>query len=145
MITGIDISQTAIEKARRKFPELSNYKGDLTKENPFTHNHEHLTMSHKQFDRVVIKEVLWYVCHNLEYFIKNVLSMIKKEGFLYVSQSFPESHNWVGKDVIDSPEKLKEIFFQYSKPVHYCVEWDWNFNGRPLVHFLGKLENYADK
>lgn len=157
LVTGVDISQIAVEKARRKFPEISFIVGDLTKEPPFTHkplamsdellsinhepsatSHELLPMSHQPFNLVVIKEVLWYVCHNLEHFIKNVLSMIKEDGFLYVSQSFLESDNWVGKDVIDSPERLKELLSQYVEPIHWCIEWNIDKYKNGHLHYLGR-------
>lgn len=144
-MTGIDISQTAIVKASNQFPEIRFIVGDLLKDNPFTSNftsNEPSTMSYepfkKQFDLVVVKEVLWYVCHNLTRFMQNVMQLVKAKGFLYVSQSFPEADTWVGKEVIDSPERLKEILSEYTQLVHYCIEYDWNFNGRPLVHFLGR-------
>lgn len=128
-VTGIDISDVAVEKAKKLFPEICFIAGDLLKE-------KHLTK--ETFDLVVVKETLWYVCHELKNFMENVLSMTKKNGFLYVSQSFPESDNYVGKDVLDSPERLKKLLSHYAAPLHYCVEYDWNYKGRPLVHFLGR-------
>ena len=159
MVTGIDVSQTSIEKASKQFPWIRFIVGDLTKGNPFrpsTMSNEQSATNHDlsplslepsacSFDLVVIKEVLWYVCHNLKQFMQNVISMIKKDGFLYVSQSFPESDKWVGQDVIDSPERLKEIMLRHLKPVHICTEVDWNYNGRPLIHFLGKMGECGDR
>ena len=130
-VTGIDISPTAVAKARTLFPHQNFVTGDLTCERP---------LPGEQFDLVVIKELLWYICHKLTDFMKNIMDMIRGDGFLYVSQSFPEEDQWVFQDVIDNPEKLKEIFCEFVKPVHYCVEWDWNYNGRPLVHLLGKYK-----
>ena len=144
LVTGIDISQTAVEKARKKFPEISFIAGDLTKENPFTSNHEQRAMRHKQFDLVVVKEVLWYVSHNLKSFMQNVLSLIKEDGFLYVAQSFPESGTWVGKEVLDSPERLKEILSDYSKPITVCYEKEYTNCRGNYLHYLGN-RNYENK
>jgi SAM-dependent methyltransferase len=130
-VTGIDISPTAVTKARTLFPHLHFVTGDLTRERP---------LPGEQFDLVVIKELLWYICHKLADFMKNIRDMIRGDGFLYVSQSFPEADQWVFQDVIGSPERLKEILCEFVKPIHYCVEWDWNYNGRPLVHLLGKYK-----
>lgn len=131
-VTGIDTSQTAINKAKILFPEIRFVHGDVLKERPFPREY---------FDLVVIKEVFWYICHNLTQFLQNVTAMIKEDGFIYVSQSFPEGEKWVGQEIIDSPDRLKSILLQYANPVYYCVEWDWNYKGRPLVHFLGKVKN----
>ena len=127
--------------ASKNFSNIHFIVGDLLKENPFSpsaRNHEPSAKSYEQFDLVIIKEVFWYVCHKLKDFMKNATSMIKEEGLLYVSQSFPESEDWVGKDVIGCPDRLREILLRYVDPVHFCVETDWNYNGRLFVHFLGR-------
>lgn len=135
-VTEIDVSQTAINKAKSLFPEVRFICSDLLKERPLLGEY---------FDLVMIKEVFWYVCNNLKQFLQNVVALIKDDGFLYISQSFPEEKKWVGQEIIDSPDRLKSILLQYVKPVYYCVEWDWNYNGRPLVHFLGKINETENK
>lgn len=130
-VTGVEISHEAVQKAKIQFPEICFITEDLII--------RPLKNKQKYFDCVVIKATLWYVCHKLEHFMRNALSMIKEGGFLYVSQSFPEEKDWVGKEIIDSPERLYEILSQYAVPIHYCVEWELNYSGRPYVHFLGKV------
>ena len=132
-VTGIDISLTAVRKANKMFPEIRFIQGDLLDKVPLSDEH---------YDLVVIKNVLWYVSQNLSTFLQNVVDMVKSGGFLFVSQSFPETKEWVGQGVVDSPETLKEILSKYSDPVYICVEIDWNFNKRPVVHFLGKVKRY---
>lgn len=110
LVTGIDISKTAVERASKFFPEISYIVGDSRKENPFLH--EPRAMSHQQFNLVVIKE----------------------DGFLYVSQSFPESDNWVGKDVIDSPERLKDILAEYVESISICFEREFRNSQGQYVH-----------
>lgn len=129
-VTGIDISETAIAKARTMFPEIRFAVCDLTRERPFPGEY---------FDLVILKEILWYVCHHLSDFLAHARDMVRSDGFFYISQSFPESERWVFQEVIDSPETLRKKFFDFLRPVFYCVEWDWHYNGRPLVHLLGKL------
>jgi SAM-dependent methyltransferase len=135
-ITGIDISPNAIQKAAKRFPQIRFITADLLKENP---------LPKEKFDLVIIKEVLWYVCHDLNTFFKHVVQLVKNRGFLYVSLAFPESKVWVGKEIIDCPETLKKILCRYSQPVHYCVEYDWKYHARPLVHYLGRVSTHEDK
>jgi SAM-dependent methyltransferase len=127
--TGIDISKTAIEKAKRMFPEILFIEADLMLERP---------LQGKHFDIVIIKEVVWYVCHGLNNFLQNVLDLVKNDGYLYVGQSFPEVEQWVGKDIIDSPETLLKMFKEYVNPIHSVLEMDW-VKGRPYLHLLGKI------
>lgn len=131
VVTGIDISPTAVRKARRLFPGLRFAAADLTRTRP---------LSGERFDLVVVKEMLWYVCHRLAPFFRHTGAMVGDQGFLYISQSFPESQTWVGQDKIGSPEQLLEICSRYAEPVHQVVERDSNYSGRPLVHFLGTVK-----
>jgi len=103
-------------------------------DNPLAMNDEPSAINYELFDLVVIKEVLWYVCHKLDHFIQNVLSVIKKDGFLYVSQSFPEFNNWVGQEIIDSPERLKEILTEYVEPISICFEREFRNSQGQYVH-----------
>lgn len=128
-VVGIDISKIAVERARKMFPKIRFITGNLIKERP---------LGKERFELVVIKDILWYVSHGLSRFFSNVTDMIEDGGFLFVSQSFPELDTWVGQDIIDCPETLKRVVEKHVEPVHFCVEWDWRYNARPLVHFLGK-------
>lgn len=128
-VTGIDISRIAVDKAAKTFPHIHFLAADLIKEMPFQPG---------LFDLVVVKEVLWYVSHELDAFLRNVMAMVKEDGLIFISQSFPELEDWIGRDTIDSPDTLKSIISEHTDPLHFCVEWDWNYNGRPLVHILGK-------
>lgn len=127
-VTSIDISQTAIRKAKRLFPRILFVKGDLLKDK---------SLGIGLFDLIVAKEILWYVCHKMPKFLKNIFSLIKENGLIYISQSFPEVKNWVGKDIINSPDCIKKIFTEYATPIYYCIERDLKHKNRPLVHFLG--------
>ncbi len=128
-VTGVDISATAVEQAGLSFPGIRFTEGNLLRSRP---------LAREWFDLVVVKEVLWYVCKDLHGFLNNAVDMAGEGGFLYVSQSFPESSTWIGQDVIDGPGQLKEHLLKYTSPVHMCIEWDWSHNGRPLVHYLGR-------
>lgn len=101
----------------------------MLKENP---------LKGKHFDLVLIKEVLWYVCHQLPQFLKNALNIVKENGFLYISQSFPENDKWVGQDVIDSPERLKDILLSYARPISTCIEIEEDCAKGKYFHCLGR-------
>lgn len=129
-VTGIDVSSAAIKKAKDIFPEIRFVKGNLIKERPLKGEH---------FELVLIKDILWYNCHKLQRFMHNLTDMIKDGGYLYVSNSFPDNNKkWVGMKVIDKPEILKKILMQYTKPIHYCLDFHDPLYKNGHVHFLGK-------
>lgn len=130
-ITGIDISKTAIGKAAKKFPGINFISGDLLATDGFLMD---------KFNVVIAKEVMWYVCHRLDLFFRNILRLVKKNGYLYVSQSFPNDNTWVGKEMLDSPEALKKILCKYAEPVHCCIEYNDRLCKNGHIHFLGKVQ-----
>lgn len=127
-ITGLELSKTAVNEASKLFQELRFVSHDILNDDAFF----------DRFDLIVMKELLWYVCHKIDDYFEKAMLMVKNGGYFYVSQSFPESDTWVGQDVVGEPEDLKKILLRYLDPIHYCIEWDWRFGGRPLVHFLGQ-------
>lgn len=129
LITGVDVSQTAITQAGQRYPDIDFKVLDIrTGSLP------------KAFDRIICKEIMWYVFPQINDVINNIRSMLSEEGYVYISQTFPESEIWVGKDVIGSPTQLREIFTQHFTCQHYCVEWDAEYHNRPLVHLLMKRD-----
>jgi SAM-dependent methyltransferase len=128
-VTGLDVSETAVRRAGELFPECRFAAADALVERP---------LKGECFDLVVVKEVLWYVTDGLDRFLVNLSDMVKKDGFLYVSQSFPEEKQWVGQDVIGSPDDLMTILSKKVDIAYHCIEWDSNCAGRPLAHVLGK-------
>lgn len=128
-VTGIDISSTAVKKAARLYPKINFIKGDLIKKAPGCG---------AKFSLVVIKEMMWCVFHNLDRFLKNSIDMIEEGGFLYVTQSFPELKEWVGNDLIGSPQALESILQRYTIPVQCCIDWHTDKYRNGHLHYLGK-------
>jgi SAM-dependent methyltransferase len=130
-VTAIDISSTAVAKARELFPGIDFQVADIHHQNPF---------QAESFDLIVCKDLMWYVFDHLLQLISIMKHILRKGGFLYISQSFPGGENYVGKEVIKSPLNLKDIFSRSLKPVYYMVEWDPEDKDRPLAHILLKKQ-----
>mgnify|MGYP001242404944 CR=1 FL=1 len=129
-VTGIDVSQTAVKKAKVLFPQIRFIKSNLLIERP---------MSDGCFDLVVIKDVLWYVCHDLDQFYKNVIDMIMSKCMIYISQSFPVLEKpFVGKDVFPNPQALLTIFEKDFNGLTLNIFHRLNFKEEgPCFHWLG--------
>lgn len=111
VITGFDISPYAIEKARERFPNVTFEVLDIAKPLPDTYN--------GVFDMVLIKEVFWYVFPKMDIVMGNIRKLVKSNGMVFVAQSFPEKQNYVGKDVISSPDHLVSLFDEYGFAIDY--------------------------
>ena len=77
-VSGIDISSTAIKKAKKQFPQLDFRVGEANQL-------KEMYMLDK-YDAIVLGEVLWYILDDLEQFIL----MLKREfrGYLIINQVF---------------------------------------------------------
>jgi predicted TPR repeat methyltransferase len=89
-VLGIDVSATAIDKAKRQYPDVSFRQTNIISED----------LGEGDFDLVVTSEVLWYMLDNLALFYDRILATMSTRGVLAVHQYFPTEQRF-GKDVID--------------------------------------------
>jgi trans-aconitate methyltransferase len=127
-VHGLDISPTAVASARASFPSIHFEVAD-----PLHSDLGHLA---GRFDLVFVKEVLWYVLEGLERFFSVVDSLSRR--FVYLSQSFPETENYVGKSLFPNAAAL-EAFIARRHHILYCVvEKDSNYHYRELIHIVAE-------
>lgn len=89
-VLGVDISQTAIHKAERRYPGIDFRCHDLLRDE----------LPERNFDLVVLSEVLWYVLDDLPLFFERVSTMISSGGSLAIHQYFPVVQRF-GRDRMD--------------------------------------------
>jgi SAM-dependent methyltransferase len=131
VVTGFDVSSSAVTKARRMFPGICFETLDITK--PIPENLNGI------FDLVICKECHWYVLNHLEQFRRNLLQMSKR--WVYLVQCFPENKPYLGMDKFPSPEALINFWTEVGHSAYTLIEWDGFYSGRPLLHlFLEKEE-----
>ena len=92
----------------------------------------------ESFDLFICKDLMWYVFDYLCQIISTLKCILRRDGFLYISQSFPEVESYVGKEVIKSPFHLRDIFSSSCQLVYYVIEWAFELNSRPLAYILLK-------
>jgi 2-polyprenyl-3-methyl-5-hydroxy-6-metoxy-1,4-benzoquinol methylase len=95
-VTGMDISPTAIEKAKALFPSLEFIVGDIRS--------ECLNVG-KKYDIVIMVEVLWYILEKLPQVFVNIDGLLKNSGFLVFSNGFPREQKY-GREIIDGFDGL---------------------------------------
>lgn len=92
--TGIDISNTAVLKARELYSECAFYTSDIRGALPFPPS------AVGSFDAVILNQVLWYILGKLDDAVRNTVRLVKLDGVLVISQAFLRKQLY-GKDVID--------------------------------------------
>ena len=136
-LTGFDISETAVGEARKKFPHIKFETLDVLNLSP-----EDIKSISTQYDLVIIKELCWYVLHELERFWENICSVTQK--YLYISQCFPEEKEFYGSKTLPKASVLCEMVREQKFRILYsCVERDNRYGDRELIHILAEKQNIA--
>jgi len=129
---GIDISHTAIRKARADYPDTDFFVGDISDELP---------ISTFKPDVLVFAEITWYVLESLGAFKKLMLAQCAGQGFLHLLTVYPEGLQRYGNDYFTS---LDEILAYWSDAVT-IKEWGWvsnqEFNGVARTFFYGTIKH----
>ena len=100
---GLDISPTAIDRARTRFPHVQFAVANVAERQapPFR----------QRFDLVVCRGLFWYVTPWIDAVVVNLSDWTKPGGHLLIHQNFPPLHSaFVGRDVLPNPEALRELF-----------------------------------
>lgn len=124
-ILGIDISETAISKARKMFTSADFSSEQISD----------IANRSEKFDVVISKDVLWYVLGQLPQYIKSVSSVSKK--WIYFGQSFPENRPFYGEETFPDANALVRYFEDSKFKVKYSlVEKDSKYSNREYAHIL---------
>jgi len=90
-ISGMDISKTAISKAKKLFPDIKFYEGDICDKNINIIN---------SYDIVLMNEVLWYILKKIDCAFENLKSFVSNKGILIISNGYLPEQRY-GKNIIN--------------------------------------------
>lgn len=108
-VYGIDVSPTAIQKLKARFPHIDARVADTTERQ----GDRPLFPGISAFDLVVCRGLFWYVFPRMNEVVANITFWVKDRGVLLIHQNFPDlDGNFVGKDVIQTPARLAEFFLE---------------------------------
>jgi SAM-dependent methyltransferase len=94
VVHGCDISQTAVGRARKRFPGLEFFIADFATPGVW--------LSHqKRYDVVIVSQMLWYVLHGscLRACFENALKLLTPRGYLIVQNAFLDRQEY-GRGVV---------------------------------------------
>jgi len=128
-VLGIDISETAIKKARAKHLSCNFVVGDILDFDIY-----------KNFrpDIIVMAEITWYILHKLDQFIDFLRTELPEVFLIHLLSTYPKGVQTIGKEKLTN---LKEIMIYFkAKYIEWgeisYAEWD----GCKRTYFLGQLK-----
>lgn len=102
-IDGMDISETAVEKAKKTFPSVKFFCGNIT-------DFSYSLGKRGEYDLIILSEILWYILNDLDTIIKNIKNNFKRK-FLLINQTFyKDGEQKYGRDFFTTPEEMISYF-----------------------------------
>ena len=89
VVTGVDCSETAVNKAKNTFPQIPFLVFDIIKDYWKTDN---------KFELITMSEIIWYLAENIEPVLKKLRLMLSSEGVIAIHQYFPKNQKY-GKTI----------------------------------------------
>ena len=126
-VLGVDISKTAIEKARKKYPQCKFYIGDIMDKKIY--------LEFKP-DVIVMSEVTWYILDKIDDFIVFLKEKMKETYLIHLLTVYPKGIQKYGKDKFTD---LKEIMRYFN--MEYLFWGDiHSYEHGHRTFFLGKYK-----
>lgn len=123
-IVALDISETAIARAKQMFSGIEFCAGDLD-----------TVDGAETFEVVVSRDVLWYVLADLPSYLSRLVRF--SSHWVYIGQSFPERRPFFGDHLLPDATALLEYLRRLGYRVVYSViERDAEYDQREYVHIL---------
>ena len=133
-VTGMDISHTAITKAKTLFSDLEFITGDICSKK--------LKINDK-FDVVIMSQILWYILERLPCVFENVSNLLKKDGYLVFVNAFLKEQKY-GKNIIDGFDGLARYILMNYSDKYRLIKAEIDYSGR-FLHDDGILIFKKDK
>lgn len=104
---GFDISPTAIDKAKQRFPHLHFSQADISS--------AHFAEGHvtQKFDVIILNQLLWYILEDLPQVMLNMAHLLRPKGYLVISNAFAREQRY-GTKIIDHFDGAAKFFRQQA-------------------------------
>ena len=125
---GVDISETAIEKAKKNYPECDFLVSDIDNDSLY-----------ENVDCIMMIEITWYVLDRLEKF-KNIISKFKGVGVYHTLVTYPKGVQKYGNDYFTNILEIVKYFSDVIEIEEYGELYQQKNNGCTRTYFYGKIK-----
>lgn len=127
--TGVDISHSAIQKAKNLYPHCNFYCSDIS---------DISTIKTADIDCIMLVEVTWYVLDKLEKFKKDI-SVFKNIGFFHSLMTYKSGQQQYGKNYFTNGDEIKEYFSDVIDITDFGEIGHKDYDGGKRTFFYGKI------
>lgn len=126
-VTGVDVSSTAIAKAKKNYPCISFVAADILNVDAYLSN---------KTDLVIMSEITWYVLDKLDAFL-NICKRRNSLYLLHLLATYPQGVQKYGADKFTDLQGILKYFAldyeEYGEIKYKDLDWC------SRTYFLGKL------
>jgi SAM-dependent methyltransferase len=131
VVSGLDISATAIIQARERFPGIEFHVGDVT-------NPKLVPGFDRRYDVVVLSQVLWYVLDRLPIVYANVMALLGPKGHLVIQNAWLDNQEY-GRDIMDGFNSLLRYMLDHHAADFQVVSATYDNSNRHAPYHDGLL------
>jgi hypothetical protein len=131
-VVGIELSETAIEKAKKRYPHLMFRQGEFP-------DFDYLLEA--QPDCIVMAEITWYILPRLEEFLNFMKVKLPETWLLHTLMTYPPETQSYGKEYFSDLSAIRKYF-----GMNY-LEWGEvaqpEMNGGARTYFVGRFASLS--
>jgi len=131
MAGGVDISETAIKKAKQKFSDPIFFNGDILDRN---------IIENFKPDCILLVEISWYVLDKLEAFKEIITHTSKGCGFLDTLMTYGPGEQKFGVEYFTNLEEIKKYWSDTIEISDWGNIGNADYNGGNRTFFYGKIK-----
>lgn len=125
---GVDISETAISKAKTMHPNCNFIVSDILNKDLY-----------QNVDCILMVEITWYVLQKLQQF-KNILAVHKGVGFFHTLNTYPENTQKYGTEYFTNSKEIMSFFSDVIDIQESGVFSKKENNGCSRTFFYGRIK-----
>ena len=127
-VTGIDISEVAIEKARELHPDCRFEVGEIN---------DYSAIKALAPDIIVMSEITWYILDDLKAFLNFLKTEMPQVYVLHILSTYPPGEQRYGREYFTNREEIMTYF-----AMHYLESGEVNYRcGIKPIWFLGTYDH----
>lgn len=125
-VLGVDISETAIEKAKKSYINCNFQTGDILEFNIY---------ENFQPDIFVMSEITWYVLEKLDLFLNYLRENFKHSHLIHILTTYPKNVQRYGREYFTNLKEIMDYFNLNYFEHGYCS----SKNGHTQTFFLATI------
>ena len=113
-VEGVDISATAVNRAREAYPDIDFHVGDILDSS--------FSFGDRSYNIILVNQVPWYILDRLKFVLMRCQKLLGRGDHLYICNAFMREPQRYGKDIVDGFDGLVRYILENAGREYTLVE-----------------------